>query len=464
MKLNPAVQISGLGRGPLARGHWLGAMVWLLVLCYSSWPCGAGLPEPYNLLYGVIEMNGSLAQAKDTSITVEARRLPTVGTIAKCALGDNPAAGNFYALKIRLESQGVTDVMTAADTGTILYITVLSNNIIKNQLPFTLGERGTVQRLDFGNVDADHNGLPDGWEQAYFGTNGVDPNADPDQDGLSNLQEYNLGTNPSEADAPHPADVNRDGQITIIELANYYNAWRFGKTWTIPPTNIAPEYVTRATYLWQRGGYYTFDTTVGTGPLWWVPAAAPSASAQSASGAAAEAPGTTRVAKAIGKTPNMLVVSHAPPCYIKGQVMFITNVVTLETNAQTYAVEHCPPPGWEIVSVLGGTYDTNNHKAKWGPFFDNTTRYLVYGVRALPSTSGTQTLDGRAAYDGHAAAVRGATIIELPAEAGASVLLPTAGLDKYLLLGKTNQTYSLEVSTNLRDWVETARTVTDASG
>ena len=49
--------------------------------------------------------------------------------------------------------------------------------------------------------DADKNGMPDAWELAYFGHTGVDPNADPDHDGLSNLQEYQAGTNPWKADS-----------------------------------------------------------------------------------------------------------------------------------------------------------------------------------------------------------------------------------------------------------------------
>jgi hypothetical protein len=44
--------------------------------------------------------------------------------------------------------------------------------------------------------DSDHNGLPDAWEMQYFGHIGVDPNADPDGDGLTNLQEYSAGSNP----------------------------------------------------------------------------------------------------------------------------------------------------------------------------------------------------------------------------------------------------------------------------
>ncbi len=45
----------------------------------------------------------------------------------------------------------------------------------------------------------DTNGLPIAWELSYFGTTGVDPNADPDGDGMSNLQEYLAGTNPNDA-------------------------------------------------------------------------------------------------------------------------------------------------------------------------------------------------------------------------------------------------------------------------
>jgi hypothetical protein len=49
-------------------------------------------------------------------------------------------------------------------------------------------------------TDTDGNGLPDTWQMLYFGHLGVDPNADPDGDGLSNLQEYLHHTNPLESD------------------------------------------------------------------------------------------------------------------------------------------------------------------------------------------------------------------------------------------------------------------------
>jgi len=48
-------------------------------------------------------------------------------------------------------------------------------------------------------IPGDTNGLPDWWELQYFGTTGVDPNADPDGDGFSNWQEYTADTDPTDA-------------------------------------------------------------------------------------------------------------------------------------------------------------------------------------------------------------------------------------------------------------------------
>jgi len=48
-------------------------------------------------------------------------------------------------------------------------------------------------------VDANANGLPDWWEQQYFGQTGVAPDADPDGDGVSNYGEFLAGTDPRNA-------------------------------------------------------------------------------------------------------------------------------------------------------------------------------------------------------------------------------------------------------------------------
>jgi len=63
-------------------------------------------------------------------------------------------------------------------------------------------------------TDTDGNGLSDTWEQIYFGHIAVDPNADPDGDGLSNLQEYKYHTNPLKA------DTDSDGIPDAWEIAH----------------------------------------------------------------------------------------------------------------------------------------------------------------------------------------------------------------------------------------------------
>ena len=65
------------------------------------------------------------------------------------------------------------------------------------------------------NPDSDGDGLPDGWEVAHGldPLNASDASLDPDGDGLTNLQEYQYGTN------PRSADSDGDGMPDAWEVA-----------------------------------------------------------------------------------------------------------------------------------------------------------------------------------------------------------------------------------------------------
>ncbi|MEI7733767.1 MAG: LamG-like jellyroll fold domain-containing protein, partial [Verrucomicrobiota bacterium] len=61
-----------------------------------------------------------------------------------------------------------------------------------------------------GNADANSNGLPDAWEWKYFGNFNQTADGDYDGDGISNLAEYQNGTDPTNPDTDY--DGVNDGQ------------------------------------------------------------------------------------------------------------------------------------------------------------------------------------------------------------------------------------------------------------
>ena len=78
-------------------------------------------------------------------------------------------------------------------------------------------------------VDSDGNGLPDAWEIENFGRIGVDPQADPDGDGATNLMEYLAGTDPNDPSSVfRPTGGYSDGIYTMpiqTAVGRTYHVW-----------------------------------------------------------------------------------------------------------------------------------------------------------------------------------------------------------------------------------------------
>jgi hypothetical protein len=100
-----------------------------------------------------------------------------------------------------------------------------------------------------GPLDGNGSGLPIAWELEYFGTTNINPNADPDGDGMSNLQEYLAGTNPN--DPKNTLRITAVSANTIGSTATL--------TWTSVPSRLY--YVEERTNL--TTGAWATNLTLG---------------------------------------------------------------------------------------------------------------------------------------------------------------------------------------------------------
>ncbi len=125
-----------------------------------------------------------------------------------------------------VDASAVSDITAqAGDVGPVTSIDVDANGEI-----YLVRQDGKIMKLVPGaEVDSDHDGLPDFWEQRYglnphSGTGDDGPDGDPDHDGVTNIQEFKAGTHPTAN--PRFARYFAEGSnslnffSTTIDLAN----------------------------------------------------------------------------------------------------------------------------------------------------------------------------------------------------------------------------------------------------
>ena len=181
----------------------------------------ATLPEPDNLLYGTIVLDNLPVTAARTDVVVEARRLTNGPAIASYRIGSNPRVGNFYLLRLAMESVPPASASEVSQVGDSLFIMVSDVSGLRRQSTFTFTERGRAQRLDFGAAvtDSDNNGLPDLWELSRFGVTGQNPSA-VNLNGQTTLQNYIAGTDPNDPTSVFKLGVTaNNGQVAVSFLA-----------------------------------------------------------------------------------------------------------------------------------------------------------------------------------------------------------------------------------------------------
>jgi len=172
----------------------------------------AAIPEPDNVIYGTIVISNTPVAKDRTDVVIQAQRMPGGQVIASYRMGSDPALGNFYSLKLTLESLPPLSQTNALQSGDSVNIVLTDSSGVVGQTTYQVSDRGAVQRVDFGApvTDADGNGLPDLWELTYLDSVGGDPNA-LGANGQSAMQNFIAGTDPANPDDVFRVEIEQSG-------------------------------------------------------------------------------------------------------------------------------------------------------------------------------------------------------------------------------------------------------------
>jgi hypothetical protein len=147
-------------------------------------------------------------------------------TVVNCTFSSNlaingPNGIGSFGLDNSTPGQGVGGAMFVASTNLLLL-----NNVFINNSGSSLAPEVGWPFL----VDNDGDGLPDGWELAYFGDLNQSGSGDFDGDGQSNLFEYVAGLNPANSDSKFALCAQTVAGTNVSVLR--FGPWAAGRTYT----------------------------------------------------------------------------------------------------------------------------------------------------------------------------------------------------------------------------------------
>src|SRR5689334_14919436 len=174
----------------------------------------AGLPEPDNILFGTIARDGVQVTAADHDVTAAG------APIATYTMGSNSRLGDFYSVRVKLESVPPVLAADATQTNDRLYVVVkdYSGDLYATNL--LVGTRGTTRQLNLGGTvsnDGDGDGLPDAWELAMFGH--LNNNSGSlGANGRTALSNYLTGSDPNNPDDVFRLTLTPNGPDRVISF------------------------------------------------------------------------------------------------------------------------------------------------------------------------------------------------------------------------------------------------------
>lgn len=185
----------------------LSVLIFSLGLGYSAQ--ADGIPEPSLVLYGIVSDTSAGGNwVTNGTLTWTLQPVGGAPVVANGSL-TNLNGQYSYVLLVPCETTlpGIpisSNTLELASPPTLYNLSqVAVDGVPANfvtpgltNLTLTSTSRGVIERIDL-NVNLNIGLLPASWQLQYFGRLGIDPNADPDHDGMSNYYEYLAGTDPT---------------------------------------------------------------------------------------------------------------------------------------------------------------------------------------------------------------------------------------------------------------------------